>query len=117
MATWVTDRAGLAYYVADTPPVTDDAPRIEYAPWVRRAAFPATLARLMALQTEPPLTGGDDTFRATLQRERDTLHTFYGAGLAAYRGDREAWARDVQRVMSTDGGNPYYRWFVGDARQ
>jgi spermidine synthase len=71
----------------------------------------------MALQTEPPLTGAGDTFRATLQRERDTLHTFYGAGLAAYRGDREAWARDVQRVMSTDGGNPYYRWFVGDARQ
>ncbi|WP_125477674.1 fused MFS/spermidine synthase [Caballeronia terrestris] len=116
MATWVTDRAGLAYYVADTPPVTDDAPRIEYAPWVRRAEFPAVLARLMALQAEPPLTGGDDAFRAAMQRERETLRTFYGAGLAAYRGDREAWARAVQRVMSTDGANPYYRWFVGEAR-
>jgi spermidine synthase len=116
MATWVTDRAGLAYYVADTPPVTDDVPRIEYAPWVRRAEFPAVLARLMALQTEPPLTGGDDAFRAAMQRERDTLRTFYGAGLAAYSGDREAWARDVVRVMSTDGSNPYYRWFVGEAR-
>jgi spermidine synthase len=115
LATWVTDRAGLAYYVADTPPVTDDAPRIEFAPWVRRAEFPAVLARLVGLQTEPPLKGADDAFRAALTRERDTLRTFYGASLDAYRGDREAWANDVRNVMIADGENAYYRWFVGEA--
>lgn len=34
LATWVTDRAGLQYYAADAQPVTDDRPRIEYAPWL-----------------------------------------------------------------------------------
>jgi spermidine synthase len=114
LATWVTDRAGLAYYVADTPPVTDDAPRIEYAPWVRRAAFPAVLARLLALQTEPPLIRADDAFRAQLRAERDTLHAFYGAGLDAYRGDRDAWAANLRRVMDADPDNPYYRWVIGE---
>jgi hypothetical protein len=35
LATWVTDRAGLERFAANAPAVTDDQPRIEYAPWVR----------------------------------------------------------------------------------
>ncbi len=114
MATWVTDRAGLAYYAADALPVTDDQPRIEYAPWVRRDAFPVVLAHMLALRTPPPLLGADETFRAAVEAQRATLQSFYQASLDAYRGDRDAWRRDVQSLMHDDPDNPYYRWFFGD---
>jgi len=41
------------------------------------------------------------------------LQAFYDAGLAAYRGDRDAWQENIRRVMRDDESNPYYRWFVG----
>ncbi|HZZ11097.1 MAG TPA: fused MFS/spermidine synthase [Paraburkholderia sp.] len=115
LATWVTDRAGLAYYVADARPVTDDQPRIEYAPWVRGDAFPATLAHLLALHTSPPLQGADNAFRAAMEESRSALQSFYAAGLDAYRGDRDAWAQDIREALSKDPQNPYFRWLVGDA--
>jgi spermidine synthase len=113
LAGWITDRAGLAYYAADAPPVTDDQPRIEYASWVRREEFPGVLSHLLALRTQPPLSGADDAFRAEVAAQGMTLQRFYQASLDAYRGDRQAWRDDIQRVMSDDPGNPYYRWFVG----
>ncbi|SPA15191.1 putative Spermine synthase [Cupriavidus taiwanensis] len=113
MATWVTDRAGLDWYAADAPAVTDDRPRIEYAGWVRRDAFPETLSKLLSLQSEPPLDGADEAFWRELRHEREVLHTFYRAGLDAYRGDREAWASHITQAMRADPGNPYYAWFVG----
>jgi spermidine synthase len=113
LAGWITDRAGLAYYAADAPPVTDDQPRIEYASWVRRDAFPGVLGHLLALRTEPPLSGADDAFRAEVVAQGATLQRFYQASLDAYRGDREAWRDDIQSVMRDDPNNPYYRWFVG----
>jgi spermidine synthase len=113
LAGWITDRAGLAYYAADAPPVTDDQPRIEYASWVRRDAFPGVLGHLLALRTEPPLSGADDAFRAAVAAQGATLQRFYKASLDAYRGDREAWRDDIQSVMRDDPANPYYRWFVG----
>jgi spermidine synthase len=113
LAGWITDRAGLAYYAANAPPVTDDQPRIEYASWVRRDEFPAVLSHLLALRTEPPLAGADDAFRAEVAAQGATLQRFYKASLDAYRGDREAWRDDIQRVMQDDPGNPYYRWFIG----
>ncbi|WP_427309474.1 fused MFS/spermidine synthase [Cupriavidus sp. H39] len=113
MATWVTDRAGLDWYAADAPPVTDDRPRIEYAGWVRPDAFPESLSRLLALQSEPPLAGADDAFWRELRHQRQVLHTFYRAGLDAYRGDREAWASHITQAMRADPDNPYYAWFVG----
>ncbi|MBP0630166.1 fused MFS/spermidine synthase [Cupriavidus sp. AcVe19-1a] len=120
LATWVTDRAGLERYAGDAPAVTDDRPRIEYAAWVRRAGFPQVLQRLLTLQTEPPLTGADAGLIAGLiadiGRERETLHTFYTAGLDAYYGDRGAWALHMQQVMRTDPDNPYYAWFGGVRR-
>ncbi|RFU49839.1 spermidine synthase [Paraburkholderia sp. DHOC27] len=113
MSTWVTDRAGLEYYAADAPEVTDDKPRIEYAKWVDEREFPRVLARLLALHIEPPVVGADDAFRAAMQTEQGTLQTFYKAALDAYQGDRGAWQDDIARVMQADGDNPYYRWFVG----
>ncbi|MGA3248406.1 MAG: fused MFS/spermidine synthase [Paraburkholderia sp.] len=115
LATWVTDRAGLEYYAADAQPVTDDHPRIEYANWVRDNEFPGVLSRLLALRSEPPLTGTDNDFLAAMKTGRITLQTFYSAALDAYRGDRDAWQDDIGNVMRADADNPYYRWFVGTA--
>ncbi len=113
LATWVTDRAGLEWYAGDAPAVTDNRPRIEYAGWVRRDAFPETLSRLLSLQSDPPLTGADDALWAALRHERQILHTFYRAGLDAYQGNREAWATHITQVMRADPDNSYYAWFVG----
>ncbi|MGA7780183.1 MAG: hypothetical protein WCA85_21075 [Paraburkholderia sp.] len=76
--------------------------------------MPKVLARMMALSGPPPLMGADDSFRAAVQAQHNTLQTFYGAALDAYRGDRDAWADDIRSVMHDDGENPYYRWFVGN---
>jgi spermidine synthase len=114
LATWITDRAGLAYYAADAQPVTDDQPRIEYATWVRHDAFPTTLTHLLALRTAPPLQGADDAFRAAMENSRGALQSFYSAGLDAYKGDRDAWAQDIGNVVRTDPDNAYYRWLIGD---
>jgi hypothetical protein len=45
--------------------------------------------------------------------ERERLLAFYAAGLYAYSGERELWARALKRVLTEDGANPYYRWIVG----
>ncbi|OLL28666.1 spermidine synthase [Burkholderia sp. SRS-W-2-2016] len=115
LALWVTDRAGLAWYAADAPPVTDDRPRIESAAWVRPDAFATTFAHLLAMRSEPPLTGADDAFRAELQQSGAALMSFYAAGLDAYRGDREAWAADIRGALREDPDNAYYRWVAGSA--
>lgn len=115
LATWVTDRAGLQRYAAGAAPVTDDRPRIEYAPWVRPGAFPIALTELMAEYVEPPLRGADAAFADAVRTEAATLHAFYRAGLATYTGDRDAWAREMNRIARADPGNPYYRWFGGSS--
>ncbi|MGB6193171.1 MAG: fused MFS/spermidine synthase, partial [Terracidiphilus sp.] len=55
LATWITDRKGLEGFAENIRPVTDDNPRIEYAPWVRPNEITRTLPRLLALQIDPPL--------------------------------------------------------------
>jgi spermidine synthase len=113
LANWIADRPALEYYAADAPPVTDDDPRIEYAPWVTPDAFPATLAHLLALQSEPPLTNADPSFTDAMRAERATLHGFYRAGLDALRGDSRAWGEEIRAVLEADASNPYYRWVLG----
>jgi spermidine synthase len=113
LATWVSDRQGLERYIDGAPAVTDDRPRIEYAPWVRRAEIVQTLPKLLAQYTPPPLQGADAAFKAELERDRLRLMRFYAAGLSAYKGDREQWASDIQQVLAVDGNNPYYKWFTG----
>ena len=113
LATWVTDRAGLERFAEQAQAVTDDQPRIEYAPWVRSDEITRVLPALLALGTPVPLEGADTLLRLRLDDQRQRLQRFYQVGLSAYRGQRESWARQVQGVMREDGNNPYYRWFLG----
>ncbi|MGW8466422.1 fused MFS/spermidine synthase [Pseudomonas sp. CLCA07] len=113
LATWVTDRAGLERFAADALPVTDDQPRIEYAPWVRAKEISRVLPALLDLRQPAPLLNADAGFTDRMNAHQQRLMQFYRASLHAYDGDRDAWARDIREVMMGDGGNPYYRWFVG----
>ena len=114
LATWVTDRAGLERFAANAQPVTDDQPRIEYAPWVRAKEITRVLPALLDLRIAPPLLNADQGFTERMNTHQQRLMQFYRASLHAYDGDRDAWSRDIREVMRGDGGNPYYRWFVGD---
>jgi hypothetical protein len=114
LSTWVTDRAGLERFAADAPPVTDDQPRIEYAPWVRAKEISRVLPALLDLRIAPPLVNADAGFNERMNAHQQRLMQFYRASLHAYDGDRDAWARDIREVMRGDGGNPYFRWFVGE---
>ncbi|WP_447919835.1 fused MFS/spermidine synthase [Achromobacter aegrifaciens] len=117
LSTWVTDRAGLARYAGDAQAVTDDRPGIEYATWVRPREVVRVLPALLALRSEPPLTGASDALRADMLLERARLDTFYRASLAAYVGDRETWGREMNRLARDDGDNAYYRWFMAGGAQ
>ncbi|VVN68866.1 Polyamine aminopropyltransferase [Pseudomonas fluorescens] len=114
LATWVTDRAGLERFAANAQPVTDDQPRIEYAPWVRAKEITRVLPALLDLRIAPPLLNADQGFTERMNTHQQRLMQFYRASLHAYDGDRDAWSRDIREVMRGDGGNPYFRWFVGD---
>lgn len=111
LATYVTDRAGLERYVQDAPPTTDDRPRIEYATWLRPGEFSRVLPRLLALQTDPMIAGAVEPLLAAIAVERQRLRDFYQA-FHAYAGERERWAENMVRVLSADGSNPYYSWFL-----
>ena len=113
LATWITDRNGLERYAGDAPAVTDDQPRIEYAPWVRSREITRVLPTLLALRSAPPLENAEPSFRGAVDDEWQSLRRFYGLSLHAYRGEREAWARDVRQIAREEGDNPYYRWFLG----
>ena len=114
LATWVTDRQGLERFAADAPAVTDDQPRIEYAPWVRSKEISRVLPALLDLRRPALLLNADPGFVARINDHQQRLMQFYRSSLHAYDGDREAWARDIREVMRGDGANPYYRWFVGE---
>ncbi len=111
LATWVTDRHGLERFAADALPVTDDQPRIEYAPWVRSKEITRALPALLDLRVPTPLLNADAAFSRTLGAEQQRLMQFYRASLHAYEGDRDAWGRDIREVLQQDSANPYYRWF------
>lgn len=113
LATWVTDRTGLERFAADALAVTDNWPRIEYAPWVRAMEITRVLPALLDLHQAPQLTNADSSFYERMETHRQRLMQFYRASLHAYDGDKEAWGRDIREVMRGDGGNPYFRWIVG----
>jgi spermidine synthase len=116
LATWVTGREGLERYAADSRPVTDNHPRIEYAAWVRPLEITRVLSELLALHTDPLVTGADDALRAEIARHRRNLMDFYAAGIAAYKGDRDGWQQAMQRVQAADAGNSYYDWIAGERK-
>jgi spermidine synthase len=113
VATWVTDRGGLERYAGEAPAVTDDRPRIEYGPWVLPGDFPRTLSHVLSVRSEPPLRNANQAFRAQVAAAREGLLGFYEAGLSAYAGDREGWARSMQRMLAAEPDNPYYSWVIG----
>jgi len=113
LVTWVTDRAGLERFAADAPAVTDDQPRIEYAPWVRSKEITRVLPALLDLYQPPTLVNADGGFSERMETHRLRLMQFYRASLHAYDGDRDAWGRDIREVMQGDRANPYFLWFVG----
>ena len=117
LATWVTDREGLARFAAGAQPVTDDRPAIEYASWVRPKELVRVLPRLLSLRSEPPLMGSSETLRADIELERARLDTFYRASLAAYVNDRETWGREMSRLARNHGDNPYFRWFMAGGNE
>jgi len=86
LATWVTGRDGLERYAGDAKLVTDDHPRIEYAPWVRPREITRVLPKLLALRTDPPLIGSSTEIRAHILHQLESLLDFYAAGIAAYIG-------------------------------
>jgi spermidine synthase len=114
LATWVTGREGLERYAANVRPVTDDYPRIEYAPWVQPKEITVALRELLALRTDPPLVNADDALRNEIALQSQSLLDFYAAGVAAYSGDRAGWEASMRRVTAADGGNPYFGWVSGD---
>jgi spermidine synthase len=113
LATWVTDRDGLLRFAGDALPVTDDWPRIEYAPWVRRNEITRVLPELLSLRTPPPLVNADGAFKAAVETEWQSLDHFYSVAFYAYQGNRNAWARGVGQMTPAERANPYYRWFIG----
>jgi spermidine synthase len=112
LATYVTDRAGLERFAMDTPPTTDDRPRIEYAAWLRSGEFSRVLPRALAQRTDPAIAGADEPLLEAIATERRRLMDFYQAGLAAYGGEREQWAEKMSKVLAEDGSNPYFSWFL-----
>ena len=114
LATWVTDRQGLQQFAGQALAVTDDQPRIEYAPWVRAKEISRVLPALLDLHRPPPLLNADPAFSERMNVHQQRLMQFYRASLHAYDGDRQAWARDIREVMRGNSANPYYRWFVGE---
>jgi spermidine synthase len=112
LATWVTGRDGLERYAGTALPVTDDRPRIEYSSWVHQDEVTRVLPELLALRTEPLLIDSSSTSLADISTERENLMAFYAAGIDAYNGDRQAWARDISQTLRHDPGNPYYRWAI-----
>ena len=112
----MTGRDGLERYAAQARSVTDDYPRIEYAPWVRPKEITRTLPELLSLRTVPPLLDGDTVLRGEVTGQRESLLDFYAAGIAAYNGDREQWSEAMQRVMAVGGTNSYHRWIAGERK-
>ncbi len=112
LATWVTGREGLERYAGTALPVTDDRPRIEYSSWPHQDEIVRVLPELLALRSEPSVIDGTGTSLTDISVERENLMAFYAAGIAAYNGDRQAWARSISRALQHDPDNPYYNWAV-----
>src|SRR6478736_3675528 len=112
LATYVTDRGGLEAYAAGAPPVTDDDPRIEYAPWVRSGELTRVLPKLLERAILPPLHQGGADWAARHEAKRQELYDFYLAGVSAMTGDRATWAEALHDVGPALRDNVYFDWFV-----
>jgi spermidine synthase len=112
LATYITHRDGLEEFAGNALPVTDDHPRIEYAPWVRDGEFARVLERVAELRSPVPLTG-DDSVGEAVERERRQLWAFYRSAHYALTGQTDRWESLMRRLLPFVGSNPYYKWFIG----
>jgi len=112
LSTYVTDRAGLQRYVGNTPPTTDDRPRIEYGAWVLPSDFGKTLSLMIEERSAPSLRNTDELFVTEMNAERDVLLNFYQAGLYALAHDQPSWQKIMAIILRRAPANPYYRWSV-----
>jgi spermidine synthase len=115
LATWVSDREGLLEFVAGAPPVTDDRPRIEVAPWLRPGEMARVLPTVLAVTTDPPLRGADDEFVAAVDRHRGELGLLFQALQASLEGERQREAESLWRLRRAAPDNPYYAWIAPGA--
>ena len=109
LATYITDQSGLLRYAGGALPVTDDRPRIEYAPWVRSREILRVLPKFLALSQPVPVTA-DAEEAARIDASYRRLLAFYEAAYRSYGDDRSAWSErriDVQRGPP----NAYFDWF------
>ncbi len=112
LATWVTDRDGLLEFVGDAPPVTDDRPRIEVAPWLRPGEMARVLPAVVAFTTDPPLVDADPAFQAAVDRHRGELGLLFQALQASLEGDRARLGDSLRRLRRAAPENPYYEWMA-----
>ena len=116
LATWVTDRDGLVAFVGDAPPVTDDRPRIEVAPWLRPGEMARVLPAVLETTTDPPLQNADDAFVADVESYRIQLGLLFRALQASLEGEDEIQRESLRRLRAAAPGNPYYAWIAPAAR-
>jgi len=116
LATWVTDRNGLLTFVGDAPPVTDDRPRIEVAPWLRPGEMARVLPAVAALATDPPLLGADTAFEAAVDRDRGELGLLFQSLQASLEGNEALMRDSLVRLRAADPDNPYYAWIAPAGR-
>jgi len=112
LATWITDRDGLLDFVAGAPPVTDDRPRIEVAPWLRPGEMARVLPAVASLATDPPLEGADEVFRAAVDRHRGELGLLFQALQASLEGNEPLMRESLRRLRTAAPDNPYYAWIA-----
>ncbi len=110
LATYITDQSGLERYAGDALPVTDDRPRIEYAPWVRSREILRVLPKLLALGSPVPVTAeAEDAAKIDASFKR--LLDFYEAAYRSYSGDRGTWSDRRFDVQRSGEPNAYFDWF------
>jgi spermidine synthase len=114
LATYLMGKDGLKNFAGAAESVTDNRPRIEYAPWVRPDEIRRILPRLLELAGTIPMQNATQSFRDAILAEQEELFDFYRLTLAAASKDRKLWRELIHRVVSRDPDNPYYRWFLGN---
>ncbi|MGI9247644.1 MAG: spermidine synthase [Woeseiaceae bacterium] len=110
LATYITDQTGLEQYASRALPVTDDRPRIEYAPWVRPKEIIRVLPKLLGLGSPLPLAASQEQIEEVEQSYFNLLD-FYEAVYRSYGDDRNSWAERKLDLNKSGEPNAYYDWF------
>lgn len=109
LATYITDQDGLESYAGNALPVTDNRPRIEYAPWVRPREILRVLPKLLALSKPLPVNATAEE-AAEIDASFRRLLDFYEAAYRSYGDDQGTWS-ERRTAVQTGQLNAYYDWF------